>query len=657
MTPFIRRNASRLVAVALIVTLFFLSRLPSISTAERTEIATRFKFARAPLAELPGEVRMVRPVHRSLDHISAWISTVGASVALCDLDGDSLANDVCYVDTRTDYAIVATVPGTGERIRPFVLDAGALFDRRVMCPTGVLPGDFNEDGLQDILVYYWGRTPLVFLRTPQSAQQPPTAKSYTIVDIVPTGERWYTNAATQADIDGDGHVDLVIGNYFADGAHTLDVDDPGTEQMQHSMSRAFNGGRKRLLLWTGASAGQSPTVAYEDVPDVFDHEVAHGWALAIGAADLDGDLLPELYFGHDFGPDRLLHNLSQPGKPKFAVLEGVRTWTTPASKVLGLDSFKGMGVDFGDLGGNGRLDMYVSNIAGEYSLEESHFAFINTGRTDLMAQGIAPFVEQSEQLGLSRSNWGWEARLADFDNDSTLEAMQAIGFVRGERNCWPELHEVAMGNDQLLSNPQSWHRFQPGDDISGHQHNPFFVKAADGRYYDIAAEVGLDESHISRGIATADVDGDGRLDFAVANQWEPSYFYHNEAARVGSYLALRLLLPTATDNGPAQTTVEDGHLALPASRAAIGAQARIQLPAGRTLIGLVDGGNGHSGKRSPDLHFGLGSTPADAVLTVELHWRGPTGHVNQMKLELTPGWHTILLADSPSTTVAQRGTR
>ena len=66
-------------------------------------------------------------------------------------------------------------------------------------------------------------------------------------------------------------------------------------------------------------------------------------------------------------------------------LEGVRTWTTPKSKVLGLDSFKGMGIDFGDLDGNGLLDMYVSNIAGEYSLEESHFAFVNTGRTDQMA--------------------------------------------------------------------------------------------------------------------------------------------------------------------------------------------------------------------------------------------------------------------------------
>src|SRR5262249_17325890 len=139
-----------------------------------------------------------------------------------------------------------------------------------------------------------------------------------------------------------------------------------------------------------------------------------------------------------------------------------------------------------------------------------------------------PFVDRSEPLGLSRSGWGWEARLADFDNDGTPEALQAIGFVKGSADRWPELQELAMGNDELLADPECWPRFGPGADLSGHRQNPFFVRGPGGRFCDVAPVLGLAEPGVSRGIATADVDGDGRLDYAVANQWARSSFYHNE---------------------------------------------------------------------------------------------------------------------------------
>src|SRR5262249_13205470 len=133
------------------------------------------------------------------------------------------------------------------------------------------------------------------------------------------------------------------------------------------------------------------------------------------------------------------------------------------------------------------------------------------------------------------------ARLADFDNDGTLEALQALGFVRGSVNRWAELQELAMGNDEFLSDPRNWPRFQPGDDLSGSLRNPFFVFDRDGRYRNIAADLDLGEPGVSRGIATADVDGDGRLDFAVANQWAPSSFYHKDGPGTGNFLGLHVL--------------------------------------------------------------------------------------------------------------------
>ena len=152
--------------------------------------------------------------------------------------------------------------------------------------------------------------------------------------------------------------------------------------MHEGKAKALNGGYKHVFLWqSGATGGDSPPVTYREVKDVFREEVARGWTVAMGAADLDGDLLPEIYFAHDFGPDRLLHNRSTPGHLEFAVLEGRRDFTTPKSCVLGHDSFKGMGCDFGDVNGDGLLDIYVSNIATKFGLTESHFLWQSTGQS------------------------------------------------------------------------------------------------------------------------------------------------------------------------------------------------------------------------------------------------------------------------------------
>jgi hypothetical protein len=614
----VRGQAVRLLAVAMVLVLYGFTRIPSLPGEERQALASRFAFERLSLPAPPGDLRRtVRPVHPDMKRISGWISSVGAGVALTDLDGDGLPNDVCLVDTRVDRVLVAPVPETGPRYPAFTLDPDPRLphDRRTMAPMGCLAGDWDEDGRTDALVYYWGRPPVLFLREGGK----PSADAYRPVPLAPWIERWNTNALTSADVDGDGHLDLIVGNYFPDGAPLLDDRNTGYVHMHRSMSRSENGGVNRLYLGQGKAL-------FREVPDAFDPQTARSWTLAAGAADLDGDLLPEIYFGNDFGNDRLLHNRSTPGRPRFVALAGRKSFTTPSSKVLGRDSFKGMGIDFADLNGDGRLDMYVSNIAQNWALEESHFVWVATGKPEQMRDGIAPFAERSEPLGLARSGWGWDSRFADLDGDGVPEALQAIGFLRGENNRWPELHEIAMGNDNHMLHLAAWHRFAPADDLSGHLHNPFFVRASDGRYYDLAKEVGLGQSQVSRGIALADVDGDGDLDWAVANQWEGSWFIRNDSPRSNASLVLDLRLPMGAG----------------LSRPAVGASVTVHLPDGRRQVAQVDGGSGHSGKRAPQVHFGLGRLQPGTELQVEVRWRD-AGGARQRTFRLAPGNHRLVL--------------
>ncbi len=649
---FLRRHAARLAGCAIVAVLYGFARMPTLAPAERAVLASRFAFERLALPHLPAALggaapaHTVRQVNPSVANIQAWISSVGAGVALADVDGDGVANDLCWVDPRVDRVMVAPAPGTGDRFALFTLDPGSLpYDAATMAPMGCLPGDFNEDGLTDLLVYYWGRSPILFLR--RADVTAPAAAAFVPSELLPGGpEPWYTNALTSADVDGDGHLDLIVGNYFQERSQLLDAHARVPVEMQRTMSHAPNGGRHHLLLWQGGTAGAHPTASFRDVQGAFDEQTNHSWTLAVGAADLDGDGLPEIYFANDFGNDRLLSNRSTPGHPLLVPVLGRRTLGTPQSKVLGHDSFKGMGVDFCDLNGDGMPDIYVSNIAQDWALEENHFVWVSNGHPEQLRQGIAPYADRSEPLGLARSAWSWDARMVDFDNDGVPEAIQASGFVRGRVDRWPELQELAMGNDDLLHLPQFWPHFRPGDDLSGHAHDPFFVRAASGRYFDIAADLGMGDTQISRGIAVGDIDGDGRLDFVVANQWGDSYVFHNLSPAVGSFLGLDLRLPvTAGADGPGARL----------GRPAVGAAATVTLPDGRRLSAQVDGGSGHSGKRAPILHFGLGRLPATTPLRVTVRWRAPGGALRSRTWTTTPGWHRILLDDAAATAAAAAG--
>ncbi|MFD0900363.1 CRTAC1 family protein [Actinomadura sediminis] len=631
------------VALVMVVAVFFAVRLPEAPAAVKDAVASRYGFAPMSIA-LPGGYpqQTIRRVNKDYEHIDAWISSVGAGVAMNDLDGDGLPNDLCITDPRIDEVVVTPAPGARPgRYAPFALSNGSLPMNDTMAPMGCAPGDFNEDGRMDLLVYLWGRTPIVHLAKPGAGKL--DAGAYVPTELVPgvggrtyTGPQWNSNAVAIDDFDGDGHYDIYLGNYFPHGP-VLDPRKSGGVAMNRSLSNATNGGEDYFFRWTGATAGDRPSVSFQKLDGVLPRGISKGWVLAAGANDLDGDRLPELYIAQDHGKDALLYNISTPGKIDFEAVHGTRGPGLPKSKRIGDDSFKGMGIDFADFDHDGLYDMFVSNITTSFGIQESNYHFFNTAEdeADLRARlrdGEAPWTDRSAELGTAWSGWAWDAKVADFDNSGTPAIVQATGFVKGEVNRWPQLQELAAANDMVLEDPAWWPHVTVGDDIAGGQRLAFFAKDADGRYQNVSGRLGLAIPVPTRGIAVGDADGDGLPDMAVARQWEEPVFYRNTSRSAGASLGLRLV----HDTEPAE-----GSLPAPGSPV-VGAQVTVTTPDGRKHRARVDGGSGHSGKRSSEVHIGLGEN-ASGPVQVHLSWRDRTGQAREQDLRLAPGRHLLRL--------------
>src|SRR5262249_27561313 len=160
--------------------------------------------------------------------------------------------------------------------------------------------------------------------------------------------------------------------------------------------------------------------------------------------------------------DRFLHNRSKPGELAFDVVEGPGGLATPGAFSIGRDTYHGMGVDFADVNHDGVFDIFVSNIAAEYGLQESHFLWLR--KPGSFADGNVRFEQMSEKWGLSRSGWSWDAKFESFVNQVQPDLVQACGMIKGKINRWPELQSLSTGNGVFITDPRNWPRFIPGTD-------------------------------------------------------------------------------------------------------------------------------------------------------------------------------------------------
>ena len=473
--------------------------------------------------------------------IMAGYTALGASVAVADYDGDGF-HDLTF----TDRAEAAGVANANE-------GDNAVADSMWF--------DFNNDGRPDLFVVKFGHSQLF--------ENLGGGKFKDITKAA--GLDRYSNAITAIafDYDRDGKLDLFVGSYF----QPINIFQPDSPRFfPESFETANNGGG--LTAYHNLGGGK-----FADVTEKLGMKLS-GWTLDLGHADADNDGFDDLYVACDFGTDRFFHN------------NGNGTFTDISEKAIGVDSKKGMNVDWGDYDNDGLLDVYVTNITDDY-MREGNFLWHNNGNLT--------FSDVSRETATFETGWGWGSKFFDYDNDGWLDLYVMNGWVSAGKDSYvPDIFNMVTKPGIDFADARNWPPM--GDkSLSGYEKKRLFHNDKGQIFKDEAARHGLDNKKDGRGIAIADFNNDGKLDIMSANaSSEPNLFVNTMPS--GRHW-IQFLLEGKQSN-----------------RSAVGAQVRLKFGE-TTRLQYVSGGNSFAGQSTARVHFGLADTAK--VDQIEVRW--PTG--------------------------------
>jgi hypothetical protein len=311
------------------------------------------------------------------------------------------------------------------------------------------------------------------------------------------------------DYDRDGWLDLFVVNYLDYFPSERCISGNGAEDYCHP-SR-FRGTPNRLFRNVTGDLSPGETTAeprFRDVSLETGLDGAIGPGLGVLPADWNGDGWPDLYVANDATANFLWINSAGKTFRDDAIPAGA------AYDAAGRPQ-SSMGVAAGDVNGDGRRDLFMTHLDGEYStLYLQIAAGMFEDRT--MAAGLAQPTIPSTDFGTA---------LVDLDLDGDLDLVTANGRVRRKDGTQP-----GEGAD-------FWRNYS--------ERNQIFINDGSGIFAGIA--VGKDgfvaEARVSRGLAVGDLDNDGDLDLVTSEVNGPARIFWNVAERKGNWLSVRAVDP------------------------------------------------------------------------------------------------------------------
>lgn len=415
---------------------------------------------------------------------------------------------------------------------------------------GVAVGDYDNDGYEDLYVTAYGGNKLYH-----------NNGNGTFTDVTQqsgvAGGRWSTSAAW-VDLDSDGLLDLVVARY-----------------VEWDFTDIWCGERKegyRAYCHPDQFQTIAPLVFHNDGRGRFT-EISRktgiakpGKGLGVAVADYNRDGRIDVFIANDSVPESLYQNKGD------GTFEEVGLMAEVAVDGDGR-SFAGMGVDFADYNNDGLPDIVVTDLA-----YQMYALFQNNG------DGSFTYSSQSSGLGpMSMLHSAWGVRFLDFDNDGWKDLLIAQGHV---------LDTVELNFPQL--------RYR----------EPMLLARNTGHtFVDVSATAGgvFRQPWAARGMATGDIDNDGRVDAVVTTNDGPAYILRNETQTPNHWILLKLV----------------GHKT---NRDAIGAEVKVATAKGSQFATVTTAGS-YLSSGDKRVHFGLaGETTIQAI---EIRW--PSGIRQSLK--------------------------
>jgi enediyne biosynthesis protein E4 len=374
---------------------------------------------------------------------------------------------------------------------------------------GVTVGDFDNDGFPDLYLNNFGPNLLYHNNGDGTFTDVAPVTGVTEAEMVGAG-------ACFLDLDGDGDLDLFVGNYlrFDYSQHVERTTAEG--QPTYPSPRDYATVPNRLFRNNGdgtfADASRESGIA--------DHA---GHAMGMICADADGDGDTDIFVLNDVHENFYFVN---DGTGRFEEL-GLRNGT--AYNAAG-DENAGMGADCADFDRDGLLDFYMTSYQGQMPV-----LYRNLGQGQFQ-DVTAPAAAAAGTLGYVK----WGTGLIDFDNDGYCD----IFIVNGHTEDNIEKRDAA-----------ACYRCR----------NSLLRNTGQGKFVNISDQAGdgLRLWHSGRGSAFDDLDNDGDLDVVILNSREAPTVLRNDSVTHHHWLQLELHGTQANRDGVgARVQVVAGDLTL-----------------------------------------------------------------------------------------------